>query len=183
MKTIRDKAEAARIYARQVQLGLEAQNDAENTKLIRHIESGGIRTLLYGGNANFYHLPSDEYDAVLSYLEQAAGERTLVIPSAGPAFGTMMDQAKIIRRHRFPTSEVAVQRDVQAQTAPIWFGDTQQFCEPALQRVQPRRVVRHIASDVRKLERVRRRSYDQVNTSIRPRQRACICHVEAIARI
>src|SRR5690349_4623826 len=78
-------------------------NDAENTKLIRHIESGGIRTLLYGGNANFYHIPLDEYDAVLSYLEQAVGERTLVIPSAGPAFGTMMDQAKVIRKHKFPT--------------------------------------------------------------------------------
>ncbi len=30
--------------------------EAENAKLIRHIESGGIRTLLYGGNANFYHI-------------------------------------------------------------------------------------------------------------------------------
>src|SRR5579859_5981135 len=33
VKTIRDKAEAARIYARQVQLGLEAQNDAAEIKL------------------------------------------------------------------------------------------------------------------------------------------------------
>src|SRR5689334_16613521 len=48
-------------------------NDAENTRLIRHIESGGVRTLLYGGNANFYHLPLDEYDAVLTYLAHAAG--------------------------------------------------------------------------------------------------------------
>src|SRR3954470_1972920 len=87
-------------------------NDAENTRLIRHIESGGIRTLLYGGNANFYHLPLAEYDAVLAYLEQAAGERTLVIPSAGPAFGTMMDQAKVIRRHRFPTVMVLPQQGV-----------------------------------------------------------------------
>src|SRR6476659_5975325 len=78
-------------------------NETENRKLIRHIEAGGVRTLLYGGNANFYHLPLAEYDAVLAYLEHAAGERTLVIPSAGPAFGTMMDQAKVIRRHRFPT--------------------------------------------------------------------------------
>jgi dihydrodipicolinate synthase/N-acetylneuraminate lyase len=87
-------------------------NDAENTKLIRHIESGGVRTLLYGGNANFYHIPLEEHDAVLSYLGQAAGERTLVIPSAGPAFGTMMDQAKVIRRHRFPTVMVLPQQGV-----------------------------------------------------------------------
>jgi dihydrodipicolinate synthase/N-acetylneuraminate lyase len=84
-------------------------NDAENTKLIQHIESGGIRTLLYGGNANFYHLPLSEYDHTLSYLEQAAGSDTLVIPSAGPAFGLLLDQAKIIRRHRFPTVMVLPQ--------------------------------------------------------------------------
>jgi dihydrodipicolinate synthase/N-acetylneuraminate lyase len=78
-------------------------NAAENTKLIRHIESGGIRTLLYGGNANFYHIALSEYDAVLGYLGEAAGGNTLVIPSAGPAYGMMMDQAKIIRKHKFPT--------------------------------------------------------------------------------
>ena len=78
-------------------------HDAENTKLIRHIEAGGIRTLLYGGNANFYHMPLSEYDQALSYLAQAAGSDTLVIPSAGPAFGFSMDQAKILRRHKFPT--------------------------------------------------------------------------------
>jgi dihydrodipicolinate synthase/N-acetylneuraminate lyase len=77
--------------------------DAENTKLIRHIEAGGIRSLLYGGNANFYHLPLGELDQVLSFLSQAAGSDTLVIPSAGPAYGLSLDQAKIYRKHKFPT--------------------------------------------------------------------------------
>jgi dihydrodipicolinate synthase/N-acetylneuraminate lyase len=86
-----------------------ALNDAESTKLIRHIEAGGIHTLLYGGNANFYHLPLSEYDQTLSYLEQTAGADTLVIPSAGPAFGLSLDQARIIRRHRFPTVMVLPQ--------------------------------------------------------------------------
>jgi dihydrodipicolinate synthase/N-acetylneuraminate lyase len=81
-------------------------NPAENTKLIRHIESGGIRTLLYGGNANFYHIAPSEFDEVLSFLGQATGPDTLVIPSVGPAYGVMMDQAKILRRHRFPTAMV-----------------------------------------------------------------------------
>src|SRR5215213_3563665 len=84
-------------------------NDAENAKLIRHIESGGVRTLLYGGNANFYHLPLGEYDRVLSFLESAAGAQTLVIPSSGPAYGTMMHQASILRRHKFPTIMVLPQ--------------------------------------------------------------------------
>jgi dihydrodipicolinate synthase/N-acetylneuraminate lyase len=75
----------------------------ENAKLIRHIESGGIRTLLYGGNANFYHIPLSEYDEVLSCLGESAGPDTLVIPSVSCLWGTMMDQARLVRRHKFPT--------------------------------------------------------------------------------
>ena len=78
-------------------------NEAESTKIIRHLEAGGVRTLLYGGNANFYHLPLSEYDQVLSMLARTAGPNTLVIPSAGPAYGTMMDQAHLIRTYNFPT--------------------------------------------------------------------------------
>src|SRR5258706_2358419 len=87
-------------------------NAAENVKLIRHIESGGITTLLYGGNANFYHLPLSEYDAALSMLSSLAAEETLVIPSVGPAFGMMMDQAKILRKHSFPTAMVLPQTGI-----------------------------------------------------------------------
>ncbi len=78
-------------------------NPQENAKIIRHIESGGIRTLLYGGNANFYHIALSEYDQVLAMLAQHAGKDTLLIPSAGPAFGLSIDQAKVIRKHKFPT--------------------------------------------------------------------------------
>jgi dihydrodipicolinate synthase/N-acetylneuraminate lyase len=77
--------------------------EAENAKLIRHIESGGIRTLLYGGNANFYHIALSEFDQVLTSLARDAGPDTLVIPSVGPLFGQLMDQAKIVRNHKFPT--------------------------------------------------------------------------------
>ena len=85
---------------------------AANAALIGHIEAGGVRALLYGGNANFYHVPLSEYDALLGFLSQAAGERTLVIPSAGPAFGFSLDQAKVIRRHRFPTVMLLPQQGV-----------------------------------------------------------------------
>ena len=84
-------------------------NEAANEKTIRHIEAGGVRTLLYGGNANFYHLPLSEYDQVLSMLSRAAGPDTLVIPSAGPAYGTMMDQAHLLRTYNFPTVMVLPQ--------------------------------------------------------------------------
>jgi dihydrodipicolinate synthase/N-acetylneuraminate lyase len=87
-------------------------NEGENTRLIRFIEGGGVTTLLYGGNANFYHLPLSEYDATLGFLAQAAGVDTLVIPSVGPAFGTMMDQARILRGHKFPTAMVLPQQGI-----------------------------------------------------------------------
>src|ERR1700735_3112184 len=87
-------------------------NEAENVKLMRHIEAGGISTLLYGGNANFYHLAPSEFDRPLGLRAQHAGAETLVIPSAGPAFGMMMDQAKIVRRHRFPTVMILPQQGI-----------------------------------------------------------------------
>ncbi|HEY7116665.1 MAG TPA: dihydrodipicolinate synthase family protein [Tepidisphaeraceae bacterium] len=87
-------------------------NPAENARLIRHIESGGVTTLLYGGNANFYHIPLSEYDATLAFLAEAAAPDTLVIPSVGPVWGTMMDQAAILRKHRFPTAMVLPQQGI-----------------------------------------------------------------------
>ena len=78
----------------------------QNTKLIRHIESGGVRLLLYGGNANFYHLRPSEYAGVLAMLAAAAGPETEIVPSAGPAYGVMMDQAAVLRDLPFRTAMV-----------------------------------------------------------------------------
>src|SRR5688572_8044279 len=78
-------------------------NESENAKLVRHIESGGVRTLLYGGNANLYHVALGEYDGLLAMLARLAGPDTLVIRSVSPTFGAMMDQAKVVRSHEFPT--------------------------------------------------------------------------------
>jgi dihydrodipicolinate synthase/N-acetylneuraminate lyase len=79
---------------------------AENARLIRHMEAGGISTLLYGGNANFYHIALSEFAEVLEHLAVTAGENTLVVPSVGPMFGTMMDQADVLRQFRFPTAMI-----------------------------------------------------------------------------
>ncbi len=83
-----------------------AIDPGENTKIIRHIESAGVSTLLYGGNANFYHLRLSEYVAILDFLASTASENTCVIPSAGPAYGIMLDQAKLLRDFDFPTAMV-----------------------------------------------------------------------------
>jgi dihydrodipicolinate synthase/N-acetylneuraminate lyase len=75
-----------------------------NRALIAHLESGGVRTLMYGGNANFYHLPLSEYAATLDFIADAAGADTWVIPSAGADYGKLMDQAAILRGRGFPTA-------------------------------------------------------------------------------
>lgn len=75
----------------------------ENAKIIRHIESGGVDILLYGGNANFYHIALSEYASILGSLAEAAAEETLIVPSVGPAYGTMMDQAAALKDFDFPT--------------------------------------------------------------------------------
>ncbi|QDV13140.1 5-dehydro-4-deoxyglucarate dehydratase [Rosistilla oblonga] len=75
----------------------------ENEKLVRHIEAGGVSSLLYGGNANLYHVRVSEYAQMLEMLSEIAGDKTLVVPSVGPAYGLMMDQADLLRDTKFPT--------------------------------------------------------------------------------
>jgi dihydrodipicolinate synthase/N-acetylneuraminate lyase len=84
-------------------------NAQANAALIRHLEQGGVTTLLYGGNANFYSIGLYEYAAVLDFLEQTAAASTWVIPSAGPDFGKLLDQARVLRTRSFPTTLVLPQ--------------------------------------------------------------------------
>ncbi|MGQ9370159.1 dihydrodipicolinate synthase family protein [Azospirillum sp. ST 5-10] len=81
-------------------------NRDANAALIRHLEGGGVRTLMYGGNANFYHIGLHEYAEALDLLAEAAGADSWVIPSAGPDFGKMMDQVAVLRERAFPTAMV-----------------------------------------------------------------------------
>ena len=74
----------------------------ENRKLISHLENGGVRTLLYGGNANLYNMAVSEYAQLLEILEAETGEETIVIPSVGPFFGNITDQAEILKHSSFP---------------------------------------------------------------------------------
>jgi dihydrodipicolinate synthase/N-acetylneuraminate lyase len=86
-----------------------ALNSAANRTLIRHLEEGGVTTLLYGGNANFYNVGMYEYPAILDFLEQAVAVDTWVIPSTGPDFGKLIDQARVLKTRAFPTAMVLPQ--------------------------------------------------------------------------
>lgn len=88
---------------------------AENTKIIRFLEDGGVRSLLYGGNAVFYHIRLSEYASVLQMLAEAAGDQTVVVPAIGPAFGFASDQVEVLKEFDFPTVMLLPSRDVVDQ--------------------------------------------------------------------
>lgn len=89
--------------ARRPDLSLDAE---ANRKLIRHIEAGGIRTLLYGGNANLYHVAASEFRGLLDMLADLAAPGTRVIPAIGPDFGKMLDEARILAQTQYKTAMV-----------------------------------------------------------------------------
>jgi dihydrodipicolinate synthase/N-acetylneuraminate lyase len=84
----------------------------ENQRLIRFIEAGGVNTLLYGGNAVFYHILPSEYARILQMLVDSAAATTLVVPAVGPTYGVMMDQAEVLQDFDFPTVMILPQRDI-----------------------------------------------------------------------
>ena len=84
----------------------------ENAKIVGHLADGGVTTVLYGGNAILYHVALSEYAELLELLQDISHGDTLVIPSVGPAYGTMMDQAAVLREFSFPTAMILPTRDV-----------------------------------------------------------------------
>lgn len=84
----------------------------QNVKLIEHLEAGGIRSLLYGGNAVLYHTRLTEYAGLLAMLAESTSESTVVVPSIGPAYGLALDQIEVLRDFEFPTVMALPSRDV-----------------------------------------------------------------------
>lgn len=74
---------------------------AENDRLLKHMVAGGMTRFLYGGNAFLYHVTLAEYEALVDWLAGFADD-LWAIPSVGPSFGRALDQAALLRRHRFP---------------------------------------------------------------------------------
>ncbi|MBI3210168.1 MAG: dihydrodipicolinate synthase family protein [Candidatus Solibacter usitatus] len=74
----------------------------ENRRFVDYLAAGGTTRLLYGGNAFLYHITLAEYEELLAWLSELP-DQFWCIPSAGPSYGRLMDQAALLRRHRFPT--------------------------------------------------------------------------------
>ncbi|HEY4202738.1 MAG TPA: dihydrodipicolinate synthase family protein [Devosiaceae bacterium] len=79
-------------------------NRAANAAQIRHLETGGVNTLLYGGNANVHNWPVSKFDEWLSVLEESAAADSWLIPSVGPDWGKLLDTAAVIKHHKFPVA-------------------------------------------------------------------------------
>ena len=82
-------------------LGLAVE---ENRRLVRHVEAGGVSTILWGGNAQMQHWPPSRYGELLEMAEATAGPDTWVIPAAGPDYGKLLDEAKALAGKRFPAA-------------------------------------------------------------------------------
>lgn len=93
--------------ARRADLALDK---AGNARVLAHLRAGGVRTFMYGGNANLYHMGVSEYAPFCEMLESLAEEGDWVIPSIGSDFGKALDQIAILRGLSFPTAMVLPQR-------------------------------------------------------------------------
>jgi dihydrodipicolinate synthase/N-acetylneuraminate lyase len=71
----------------------------QNNRIVKHIVSGGISRLLYGGNAFLYHSTLSEFESLLEWLSGSA--QLWMIPSIGPSFGRALEQADLLRKHSF----------------------------------------------------------------------------------
>ena len=103
---------------------------AANRALVRHLEVGGVTTLMYGGNANFYHIGLKQFSEALTLLAESAGADSWVIPSVGPEYGRLLDQLPVLREHdAFPTVMVL----------PLTFPATPEGVATGVRRFAPRR--------------------------------------------
>ena len=109
---LRESVIAVPPMARDAEFNVSA---SENAKIIRFLEAGGVRSLLYGGNAVFYHVTLSEYAQVLQMLAESTSDSTVVVPSIGPAYGMASDQVDVLKEFDFPTVMLLPSRDVVDQ--------------------------------------------------------------------
>src|SRR6266849_382586 len=74
----------------------------QNEKILRHLQKHGVTNVVYGGNAFLYHCTMSEYRELIEWAAGHAREFAIV-PGVGPSYGRAMDQAPLIRKHRFPS--------------------------------------------------------------------------------
>jgi len=87
----------------------------QNGRLLDHLRSGGVRTFMYGGNANLYNMGVSELRALCDLLINLARDGDWIIPSVGSDYGKAHDQLRMLRDYPFPTAMVLPHK---AQSTP-----------------------------------------------------------------
>jgi dihydrodipicolinate synthase/N-acetylneuraminate lyase len=87
----------------------------QNTRLLDHLRSGGVRTFMYGGNANLYNMGLSDLRGLCDLLISLARDGDWMIPSVGSDFGKAHDQLRMLRDYAFPTAMVLPHK---AQSTP-----------------------------------------------------------------
>jgi dihydrodipicolinate synthase/N-acetylneuraminate lyase len=98
--------------ARRADLAIDA---AQNARLLDHLRSGGVRTFMYGGNANFYNIGVTELRALAETLIKLSRDGDWIIPAVGSDYGKARDQLTMLRDYPFPTAMVLPHK---AQSTP-----------------------------------------------------------------
>ena len=87
----------------------------QNGRLLDHLRSGGVRTFMYGGNANLYNMGVSDLRALCDLLIDLARDGDWIIPSVGSDYGKAHDQLRLLRDYPFPTAMVLPHK---AQSTP-----------------------------------------------------------------
>ncbi|MGH6683750.1 MAG: dihydrodipicolinate synthase family protein [Pseudolabrys sp.] len=88
---------------------------AQNGRLLDHLRSGGVRTFMYGGNANLYNMGLSDLRGLCDLLMSLARDGDWIIPSVGSDYGKAHDQLMLLRDYPFPTAMVLPHK---AQSTP-----------------------------------------------------------------
>ncbi len=98
--------------ARRADFSIDA---TQNALLLDHLRSGGVRTFMYGGNANLYNMGASDLRTLAELLIKLSRDGDWMIPSVGSDYGKARDQLVMLRDYPFPTAMVLPHK---AQSTP-----------------------------------------------------------------
>ena len=81
-----------------------------NARILAHLRSGGVKTFMYGGNANLYNIAPSEFVTLCELLIELSQDSDWMIPSVGSDFGKAQDQLSYLKGMPFPTAMVLPHR-------------------------------------------------------------------------
>ena len=78
-----------------------------NAKILAHLRAGGVKTFMYGGNANLYNMAPSEFVKLCELLIELSQPDDWMIPSVGSDFGKAQDQLTYLKTHAVSDRDAA----------------------------------------------------------------------------